>query len=142
MGVALAIAAIIEIPVLFLYTRLKGNVSSKIFLTISGIAFFTRATLLIFSQNILEIYLIQCIQLFDYGLMAASRVYYVDETVGKKYETTGQAYMTATETVGIVLGSVLGGFLMQSLGIDSVLCVGAFVSFVGMVCMIYSCYSK
>ncbi|MCR5834721.1 MAG: MFS transporter [Selenomonadaceae bacterium] len=142
MGVALGIAAIIEIPVLFLYTRMKEHISSKVFLTVSGIAFFTRAALLVFSQSILEIYLIQCIQLLDYGLMAASRVYYVDETVGKKYEATGQAYMTATETVGIVLGSTLGGFLMQGSGIDTLLTVGAVICFVGMLCMIYACQRR
>ena len=139
MGVALAIAAALEIPVLFLYTRIKGQTSSKIFLTASGVAFFVKAALFVFANSVTMIYLVQCLQIISYGLMAAARVYYVDETVGKKYEATGQAYMAATETVGMVLGSVIGGFLMQGLGIDSLLWFGAFVSLIGMVCMIKSC---
>lgn len=139
MGIALAIAAALEIPVLFLYTRIKGQTQSKIFLTASGIAFFVKAFLFVFAQSVTMIYLVQCLQIISYGLMAAARVYYVDETVGKKYETTGQAYMSATETIGIVLGSVVGGFLMQGFGIDAVLWCGAIVSFAGMVCMIQSC---
>lgn len=71
--------------------------------------------------------------------MVAARVCYVDEVVGKKYETTGQAYIVATETVGIVLGSIIGGFLMQGPGIVSVLWSGAIAAFVGMIFMIYSC---
>lgn len=139
MGVALAIAAVLEIPVLFLYTRIKGNVASKIFLTASGIAFFIKAAFFVFAHSVTMIYLVQCLQIVSYGLMAAARVYYVDETVGKKYEATGQAYMTATETVGIVLGSVIGGFLMRGFGVDALLYCGALASFAGMICMIKSC---
>lgn len=142
LGMALGIAAFLEIPILFLYTRIKGNTASKYFLTASGIFFFVKAALFVVAQSVTMIYLIQTLQIVSYGLMAASRVYYVDEMVGKKYETTGQAYMAATETVGVVLGSVIGGFLMQGPGIGSVLWGGAIASFVGMICMIYSCRAR
>lgn len=84
------------------------------------------------------IYAIQCLQCLAFGLMAASRVYYVDEVVGKKYEATGQAFMSATETIGIVLGSVIGGFLMQASGIDMLLWVAALMCLAGMVMMAVS----
>ena len=142
LGMALGIAAFLEIPILFLYTRIKGTTASKYFLTASGIFFFAKAALFVVAQSVTMIYLIQTLQIVSYGLMAASRVYYVDEIVGKKYETTGQAYMAATETVGVVLGSVIGGFLMQGLGIGSVLWGGAIAAFVGMICMIYSCRAR
>ena len=87
---------------------------------------------------IVIIYGIQCLQCLAFGLMAASRVYYVDEVVGKKHETTGQAYMSATETLGIVLGGLTGGFLMKTSGIDRLLWGGAVVCFAGMVMMILS----
>ena len=138
LGLALGIAAALEIPILFLYTRIKGNTSSKYFLTASGIFFFAKAALFIVAQSVMMIYLIQCLQIVSYGLMAAARVYYVDEVVGKKYETTGQAYMAATETVGIVFGSIIGGFLMHSFGVGALLWGGAVASLVGMICMIKS----
>jgi len=138
LGIALGLAAVLEIPVLFLYTRIKGNTASKYFLTASGVFFFVKAALFVAAQSVTMIYLIQCLQIVSYGLMAAARVYYVDETVGKKYETTGQAYMSATETVGIVFGSIIGGFLLQGFGIGALLWGGAVASLVGMICMIKS----
>ncbi|MBR0060317.1 MAG: MFS transporter, partial [Selenomonadaceae bacterium] len=105
LGMALGIAAFLEIPILFLYTRIKGNTPSKYFLTASGVFFFAKAALFVVAQSVTMIYLVQILQIVSYGLMVAARVYYVDEIVGKKYETTGQAYIVATETVGIVLGS-------------------------------------
>ena len=142
LGMALGIAAFLEIPILFLYTRLKGNTPSKYFLTASGVFFFVKAALFIAAQSVTMIYLVQILQIVSYGLMVAARVYYVDEVVGKKYETTGQAYIVATETVGMVLGSIIGGFLMQGLGVDSLLWCGMIASFVGMICMISSCRAK
>ena len=139
LGMALGIAAFLEIPILFLYTRIKGNTPSKYFLTASGVFFFAKAALFVVAQSVTIIYLVQILQIVSYGLMVAARVYYVDEIVGKKYETTGQAYIVATETVGIVLGSIIGGFLMQGLGIVSVLWGGAIAAFFGMLFMIYSC---
>ena len=142
LGIALGLAAALEIPILFLYTRIKGNTPSKYFLTASGVFFFAKAALFVVAQSVTMIYLIQCLQIVSYGLMAAARVYYVDETVGKKYETTGQAYMSATETIGIVFGSIIGGFLMQGFGVGALLWGGAVASFVGMVCMIKSMLSS
>ncbi len=139
LGMALGIAAFLEIPILFLYTRIKGNTPSKYFLTASGVFFFAKAALFVVAQSVTMIYLVQILQIVSYGLMVAARVYYVDEIVGKKYETTGQAYIVATETVGIVLGSIIGGFLMQGLGVVSVLWGGAIAAFFGMIFMIYSC---
>ena len=138
LGIALGLAAVLEIPVLFLYTRIKGNTASKYFLTAAGVFFFAKAALFVVAQSVTMIYLIQCLQIVSYGLMAAARVYYVDETVGKKYETTGQAYMSATETIGIVFGSIIGGFLLQGFGVGALLWGGAVASFVGMICMIKS----
>ena len=139
MGMAIGIAAVLEIPVLFLYTRIKGNRPSVYFLMTSGIAFLLKSILFVFAQNILMIYVIQLLQCMAYGLMAASRVYYVDELVGKENEATGQAYMSATETIGIVLGSALGGLIMQRSSVDILLTSGAAICLAGTLCMIISC---
>lgn len=139
MGMAIGIAAVLEIPVLFLYTRIKGSRPSVYFLMTSGIAFLLKSILFIFAQNILMIYFIQLLQCMAYGLMAASRVYYVDELVGKENEATGQSYMSATETTGIVLGSALGGLIMQKSNVGILLTAGAVICLAGTLCMILSC---
>ncbi len=85
---------------------------------------------------------IQCLQCLAYGLMAASRVYYVDETVGEENEATGQAYIAATETIGLVLGSALGGLIMQNLGLETLLVVGAVACAAGASFMLLSNLKK
>lgn len=142
MGMAVGVAAVVEIPVLFLYTRVRKDRPSAGFLTISGFAFLLKAVLFIFAKSVGMIYLIQCLQCLAYGLMAASRVYYVDETVGEENEATGQAYIAATETIGLVLGSALGGLIMQNLGLETLLVVGAVACAAGASFMLLSNLKK
>ena len=142
MGVAVGIAGLVEIPILFFYTRIKKDRPSRYFLAASGVAFLTKAVLFLFAREIWIIYAIQCLQCLAYGLMAASRVYYVDEVFGKENEASGQARMSATESIGIVVGSALGGFLMQSGGVEAILNAGAVICFIGVVCMVLSAWKQ
>ena len=138
LGVALAIAAVVEIPALFLYTRIKGNTPSKIFLAISGVAFFVKAALFLIASQIWMIYAVQLVQFISYAVAVGARVYFVNETLSAEFQVTGQSYVVATETVGIVLGSALGGFVIQAGGIEALLWLGTITAFLGMLCMVYS----
>ena len=59
--------------------------------------------------------------LLGYGLYAGSSVLYVNETVDTSYQSTGQALMTATCSVGTVAGSILGGKLLDMTGVPGML---------------------
>lgn len=65
-----------------------------------------------------------------------------DETVGEENEATGQAYIAATETIGLVLGSALGGLIMQNLGLETLLVVGAVACAAGASFMLLSNLKK
>ena len=68
--------------------------------------------------------------------------HYVDETVGEENEATGQAYIAATDTIGLVLGSALGGLIMQNLGLETLLVVGAVACAAGASFMLLSNLKK
>ncbi len=142
LGLALAIAAVVEIPALFLYTRIKGNTPSKIFLAISGVAFFAKAALFLLASQIWIIFAVQLMQFLSYAVAVGARVYYVNETFSAAYQVTAQAYVVATETIGIVLGSILGGFIVQLGGVNALLWFGTITAFLGMLSMIYSANYK
>ena len=138
LGIALAIAAAVEIPALFLYTSIKGQTPSKIFLGISGVAFFIKAALFLFANQIWIVFAVQLVQFLAYGIMAAARVYYVNETMSPSFQVTAQAYVAATETIGIVFGSILGGFIIEAGGIEGLLWFGAITALLGAGCMVNS----
>lgn len=139
MGIAISIAAVLEIPALFLYTKINKHISTRTLLIFSGFSFFLKGTLFCLAGNIWIVYLAQVLQLTSFGIMAAARVYYTHEVVDKEDEVTGQTFMNWSDTISSVLGSTIGGFLMSfSGGITVVLLVGTIICLIGtiIVCLV------
>jgi len=60
-------------------------------------------------------------------------VYYIDRHFPPGQRTTGQAYMTMTATAGSVVGSVVGGIVLDAAGVPSMLLAGALIAVAGAV---------
>ena len=133
MGLALAIAAISELPILFFYSKLakKTRSSSAVFLLISGAFFVVRGILFLLVESIIAIYLIQLLQSVSYALMTVAKASYADEVMAPEDETTGQSLMTMTDSFGAVAGSLIGGALIETGGVGSMLLWGTVIAFVG-----------
>ena len=135
LGISLAIAAIAELPVLFLYSRISrnGKRSSGLLLPVSCGFYVIRGILYLFAANVVMIYLIQLLQSVSFGMMVAAKATYADECMAPEDKTTGQALMTFTDAFGAVAGTILGGLLMNQGGIRFLLLAGVFFALAGTV---------
>lgn len=131
LGIALGIAAVMEIPSLFFYNKLNRKISSKKLLLISCIVFTMKALLFCIAGNVMALYLIQVLSIGAFGLMAAAKVYYAHDTFEEKDIVTGQALVAMTEAVGMVLGSLFGGLIINAGGINAVLWGGFAICLLG-----------
>ncbi|MBQ7069898.1 MAG: MFS transporter [Ruminococcus sp.] len=138
LGIALAVAAIAELPVLFLYSRISGERSnaSVWLLVIAGSFFVIRGVLYIAAASVTMIYFIQLLQSVSYGLAIAAKATYADESMAAEDKATGQALMTFTDAFGCVAGSVIGGVLLDIGGIGLVLKIGLLIAFIGTIIML------
>jgi len=121
LGIALGIAAVMEIPTLFFYGKLSKKISSKTLLLISCIVFTIKALLFCVAGSVIVVYLIQGLSIGSFGLMAAAKVYYAHDTFEEKDVVTGQAFVAMTEALGMVMGSFFGGLIINASGINGVL---------------------
>ncbi len=135
LGIALAVAAIAELPVLFLYSRISNNGkrSSGLLLFVSCGFYVFRGILYLFAVNVVMIYLIQLLQSVSFGLMVAAKATYADECMAPEDKTTGQAFMTFTDAFGAVAGTFVGGLLMNQGGVRLLLWGGVLIAFAGTV---------
>lgn len=113
MGTAITIAAMLELPVLFLLSAISKRFRSGTLIKISCIFFTVRALVIFLAPDIGTIYFAQCFQLLGFGLFAGISVYYVNHTIEESSRTQGQAFMTMSNTAGAVAGSLLGGWLLD-----------------------------
>ena len=119
MGRMLSIAAVTELPVMFLFSRISKHFKSSTLLIVSGIFFAMRAAGFMLAGNMMIMYLAATLQIGSFALYSPSSVYYVNETMLDQDKFKGQAVMTATNTLGGVFGSLLGGFLIDHAGVGA-----------------------
>ena len=121
LGIALGISAVMEIPSLLFYGKLSKHAPSRILLLISCGVFSLKALLFCVAGNVTAVYLIQGLSIGAFGLLAAAKVYYAHDTFDEKDIVTGQALVSMTEAVGMVMGSFFGGLIINASGINGVL---------------------
>ena len=125
LGTALAIAAVTEVPVMFLFSRIVKKVPSSVLLVVSGAAYTVKSLMLLASGNVGMIYAAQLLQPFSYALYAPAAVYFANECMGEEDKVTGQALMSMTSPAGTVIGNLVGGCLIDVSGVPAMLTVSS-----------------
>lgn len=136
MGTAMAMASLIELPTMFLFAFMLKKIRCDIWFRISGIFFFLKTLGTLLAPNIPVFYGVQIFQMLGWALITVSSVYYVNSIMEKQDVIKGQAYMTMTYTLGSVIGALMGGALIDSLGVRSMLVFATASAAAGMVIML------
>ena len=138
LGIALALAAVLEIPVMIASGWLAKKIPSYWLLVVSGAALVARGFAYLAAGTVMEVYLIQIFQVLTFALIASIGVYFTDETVAEEDLATGQAFMGMTIAGGNTIGFLVGGNLIDSFGVDAMLKAGTAISAVGTVLAVIS----
>lgn len=118
LGLAIAIAAVVELLVLFRFSAIHKRFGSKKLLLACGVFYCLRGALYLLAGSVWHIYLIQTMQALTFALYASASTYYSDEAMEDEDKVTGQGLMAAVLTVGGVIGNLQGGFAFDALGIE------------------------
>ena len=94
MGTASAIAAICELPTLFLFGYIIRKFRCDLLLKTAGIFFTIKALGTLLAPGIPVFYGVQIFQMLGWGLMTAASVYYVNALMEPEDAIKGQAYFT------------------------------------------------
>ena len=136
MGFSMALAACIELPTLFLFSRMVKKVRCDIWFRLCGIFFALKAIGTLLAPNIPGFYGVQFLQMLGWALMTVASVYYVNAIMEKEDAIKGQAYMTMTYTFGSVLGALIGGWLIDAAGVNAMLIFASACAVIGAVIML------
>ena len=137
MGTATAIAAMSELPTLFLFGYMLKKARCDIWFRLTGIFFTLKSLGSLLAPNMTVFYGIQIFQMLGWGLMAAASVYYVNSIMDAEDAIKGQAYITMTYTLGSVIGAFLGGALIDFSGVNTMLLFATISTAVGAVIIFF-----
>lgn len=138
MGVSMALAALIELPTLFLFGYMVKKVRCDIWVRVAGIFFMLKSLGSLLVSSILPFYFVQLLQLGGWALITVASVYYVNSIMKEEDAIKGQAYFTMTYTFGSVLGALLGGFLIDKAGVNAMLTFSTGAAFIGMLIVLFA----
>ena len=130
-GMALFIATVVEAPVLFFFNRIRTKINDHWLLRYAAFSFLLKAVLFLVAPSIEFIYIIQLLQTTSYGFLSPVQVYYANEKVGQRDMVKGQAFITASYTLGCAMGNFTGGQLLEFFGVSAILLAGIVIAAMG-----------
>lgn len=117
LGTALAIGAVAEVPILFLFSHIIKRYSAARLLVICSFFYIAKSTMLLFAGSIGMVYAAHLLQPVSYALYVSAIVYFTDESMQEDDKVTGQSLITMTSAVGSVVGNLVGGWLIDFGGV-------------------------
>ena len=121
MGTALAIGALTEIPILFLFSKIVKRIPAASLLVISGISYIGKTLVFFMAGNVWMVYAAHLLQPVSYGLYASATIYFANECMQEEDKVTGQSFMTMAMAAGSLVGNLLGGWLIDYSGVKMML---------------------
>ena len=142
MGIAIFIGAIVELPAMMGYERIENRIASSNLLKIAAVFFLIKHILTYFAPNMLVIYIAQFTQIGGYALIYPACVSYIRTVVSKKDAVKGQSLFTSAIAASSVLGSFVGGILLDDFGVPTTLIVGIGVNIIGLIIILITTADK
>ncbi len=116
-----SIAAAAELPTMFLFTFLLKKRPASFWVKISGISFFLKALGAIIVRTVPAYYAVQIFQLTGWAMIQVASVYYVRDIMREEDRVKGQAFFTSALTLATVIGSLCGGWLIDTYSVRALI---------------------
>ena len=124
MGVALFIATLIEMPVLIYFTQVHRRLGHSFMLKVAGLSFLLKSFLLLWAPSVTAIYAIELLQATSYAFLSPTQLYYANDKIDSADMVKGQAFITASYTLGCAIGNFIGGQLLEFFHVHALLLAG------------------
>ncbi len=131
LGVMIFVMAILEMPAMLLFDRIKKHFSYVFLMRVAAIFFTAKITLMYLAGSMGVMYAAQACQMLGYGLMFPAMVSFIDDIMSRGEAVRGQAVFTTAITVGNVLGCVFGGRILDLSTVGTLLLVSAVITAAG-----------
>lgn len=138
MGNAVFLAAMLELPTMAYFTKLSQKVNCGTLIKASIVLFLAKHAITYLATNMIMIYIAQVLQMGAYALFIPASVYYVNCKVDNKDIVKGQSFVTTSMTMSGVFANIIGGILLDAVGVSEVLLIGVILSLIGAVIVLFT----
>lgn len=133
LGLASAVAAVSELPVLFLGNRLVERLGSRRLYTVALGVYVVRFILYTAAPSTPWILGVQLLHGLSFGLYLVASMALIYERVGSEHAATAQGLLASAMAFGQVAGALLSGVLLDQIGIVAIYGLAALVVSIALV---------
>ena len=124
LGIAMAITAITELPAMLLYKRIYKRFGNRKLLGLACWIWALKSFCITIAPNVYVIYAAELLQFAGYAIYVPAGVRYVAHAIPESEYMKGQALVGSSFTVGQLLAVLVGGRLIDKIGVrPSLWCV-------------------
>lgn len=138
MGRLFSFMALLELPGLFFFSRLRQKFSCQFMLKVAAAAFVCKILLTWMAGSVSFIYLAFLFQLISFPIFLSGSVHLVDEVMEKGEAVKGQSFITGMITLSNVFASLAGGLILDLSGPSLLLMISTLLCVVGAVIVFLS----
>ena len=132
-GTAMSLAAMAELPTMFLFAYMLKKLHAGAWFKIAAIFFVVKSVGSLWAPNVTTFYAVQLLQMFAWALNTVSSVYYVNSVMDRQDAVKGQACMSMAFTLGNVFSALAGGILIDHAGIYTTIHFATVMGVIGMI---------
>lgn len=136
LGVASAVAAISELPILFLGRRLTARLGSRKMLIVALSFFCMRIGLYSLIPSAPWILAVQVLHSFSFGMYLMASVTMMNELVEQQFAATAQSLLASAMAFGQMSGAIINGILLDWIGILDIYRVATLIMLVALAAFI------
>ena len=130
-GIATAICALVELPVMFFFPYMMRKLRCDKWVRIAGLAMALKGIGILLATNPYGVYIAQATQMVGYGLLTIASVNYARLVVGLGESVRAQSYLGSTGTVGSFAALSTGGVICQYWGAQTMVLVSLVLALAG-----------
>lgn len=127
-GIALFVATFVETFVIVFFEQIRKRISDNWLLKIAGLSFLLKSVLFLLAGDVTAIYFIALLQATSYSFLSPTQMYYAHKKVDSVDMVKGQAFITASYTLGCAAGNFTGGQLLEYFNVTTMLMVGVAIA--------------
>ncbi len=132
MGVAIAISAASELPMMAVSSRLERRFSVSALMRFAAVGCVLKCVVITVAPTVPVLYAGYALQVLGYALYTPVCVTYANLLFGEGDKNKAVGLLTMTNTVGGIIGNLLGGVLIETMGVLPFMLACCAVSVAGM----------
>ena len=135
MGRVFSVLAFLEIPTLICFDKLRKKFRCETMLKVASICYTLEIGICHMANSVTVIFMAQFLQLFSFALFMPAMVHFIDEIMSKGEAVKGQSLYVMMTTITTIIGSLVGGVIIDYMGVDMLTLVSTIVTAIGAVIM-------